>query len=76
MTQHQHPNVTLVREGFDALQRGDTAWMDQHLADDVMWHVGGVPATTTTWWRWARPRPPRRQGHRAAVDPFLDALPG
>jgi ketosteroid isomerase-like protein len=23
------------------LERGDTAWTDQHLADDVVWHVGG-----------------------------------
>jgi ketosteroid isomerase-like protein len=23
------------------MQRGDTAWMDEHLADDVVWHVGG-----------------------------------
>ena len=41
MTHHEHPNVTLAREGFEAMQRGDTAWMDQHLADDVVWHVGG-----------------------------------
>jgi len=41
MTHHEHPNVTVVREGFEALQRGDTAWMDQHMADDVVWHVGG-----------------------------------
>src|SRR5215212_3850297 len=41
MTHHEHPNVTVVREGFEALQRGDTAWMDEHLADDVVWHVGG-----------------------------------
>jgi hypothetical protein len=41
MTHQGHPNVALVREGFEALQRGDTAWMDQHLADDVVWHVGG-----------------------------------
>jgi SnoaL-like domain len=41
MTHHEHPNVTVVREGFEALERGDTAWMDQHLADDVIWHVGG-----------------------------------
>lgn len=41
MTHHEHPNVALVREGFDALQRGDTEWMDKHLADDVVWHVGG-----------------------------------
>jgi len=41
MTQHEHPNVTVVREGFEAFARGDTAWMDEHLADDVVWHVGG-----------------------------------
>ena len=41
MTHHEHPNVSLVKEGFEAFQRGDTAWMDQHLADDVVWHVGG-----------------------------------
>jgi uncharacterized protein len=41
MTQHEHPNVTVVREGFEAFQRGDMAWMDEHLADDVVWHVGG-----------------------------------
>src|SRR3546814_15046027 len=41
MTQHEHPNVAVVREGFEAMQRGDTSWMDQHLADDVVWHVGG-----------------------------------
>jgi uncharacterized protein len=41
MTQHEHPNVAVVREGFEAMQRGDTSWMDKHLADDVVWHVGG-----------------------------------
>jgi hypothetical protein len=41
MTHHEHPNVTVAREGFEALQRGDTAWMEQHMADDVVWHVGG-----------------------------------
>jgi uncharacterized protein len=41
MTHHEHPNITVVREGFEALDRGDIAWMDQHLDDDVVWHVGG-----------------------------------
>jgi len=41
MTNHEHPNVTLVREGFAAFRSGDMAWMDAHLADDVVWHVGG-----------------------------------
>jgi len=41
MAHHEHPNVTLAREGFEAFDRGDTAWMDEHMADDVVWHVGG-----------------------------------
>jgi ketosteroid isomerase-like protein len=41
MTHHEHPNVTLVREGFEAFARGDMEWMDAHLSDDIVWHVGG-----------------------------------
>jgi ketosteroid isomerase-like protein len=41
MTEHEHPNVALVRESADALQRGDTQWLADHMADDVVWHVGG-----------------------------------
>jgi uncharacterized protein len=41
MTHEEHPNVALVREGFEAFQRGDMEWMDKHLSDDVIWHVGG-----------------------------------
>ena len=41
MTSHEHPNVALARQGFEAFQRGDMAWMDDHMADDVIWHVGG-----------------------------------
>ena len=41
MAHHEHPNVTLAREGFEAFDRGDMAWMDEHMADDVVWHVGG-----------------------------------
>src|SRR5215213_2720697 len=41
MTHHEHPNVTLVREGFAAFERGDMARMDQLLSDDMVWHVGG-----------------------------------
>lgn len=37
----EHPNLTLARQGFDAIARGDTQWMNDHLADDVVWHVGG-----------------------------------
>jgi ketosteroid isomerase-like protein len=41
MAEREHPNVTIVREGFEAFAKGDTEWMDRHLADDVTWHVGG-----------------------------------
>jgi ketosteroid isomerase-like protein len=41
MTHHEHPNVTLVRDGFEAFNKGDTAWIDEHLAEDIVWHVGG-----------------------------------
>ena len=37
----EHPNAALVREGFQAFEKGDMAWMDEHLSDDVVWHVGG-----------------------------------
>jgi ketosteroid isomerase-like protein len=41
MTEHEHPKVSLMRQGYEALGRGDAAWMSDHLADDVVWHVGG-----------------------------------
>jgi uncharacterized protein len=41
MAHNEHPNVTLVREGFEAFQKGDMEWMDRHLSEDVVWHVGG-----------------------------------
>jgi ketosteroid isomerase-like protein len=41
MSETEHPNLTLMREGFDAMAKGDIQWMSDHLADDVVWHVGG-----------------------------------
>jgi ketosteroid isomerase-like protein len=41
VTHSEHPNVALVREGFEAFQKGDMAWMDRHLSDDIVWHIGG-----------------------------------
>jgi uncharacterized protein len=41
MVGQEHPNVALVRESFAAIERGDTQWLEDHLADDVVWHVGG-----------------------------------
>jgi ketosteroid isomerase-like protein len=37
----EHPNAQLVREGFAAFDRGDMEWMGQHLAENVVWHIGG-----------------------------------
>ena len=41
MTHHEHPNVQLVRDGFEAVDRGDITWLAEHLSEDVVWHVGG-----------------------------------
>jgi ketosteroid isomerase-like protein len=74
MTHHEHPNVTLVREGFAAFERGDMARMDQLLSDDVVWHVGG----NSKWAGSCAGKATEVYGmaeNDAAVDPFLDALP-
>ena len=36
-----HPNATLVREMFAAMDRGDMQWIEDHTADDIVWHTGG-----------------------------------
>ena len=46
MSQQEHPNAALVRQGYEAFERGDMDWMQEHLADDVIWHVGGKSAMT------------------------------
>lgn len=40
-TRQDHPDVQLVRDLHAALQRGDLAWLEEHFADDIVWHVGG-----------------------------------
>jgi ketosteroid isomerase-like protein len=37
----EHPNVTRIREGYAAFARGDLAALDDLLAEDIRWHVGG-----------------------------------
>jgi ketosteroid isomerase-like protein len=37
----EHPNVTLVRDMFAAMDRGDMQWIDDHTSDDIVWHTGG-----------------------------------
>ena len=37
----EHPNATLVRDMFAAMERGDVGWIEDHTADDIVWHTGG-----------------------------------
>ena len=37
----EHPNVTLVRDMFAAMERGDVQWLEDHTSDDIVWHTGG-----------------------------------
>jgi ketosteroid isomerase-like protein len=41
MSSNEHPNVALARESLAAMERGDTDWLADHVAEDVVWHVGG-----------------------------------
>ena len=34
-------NVRLVHQAFEAFDTGDEEWIRSHLADDVVYHVGG-----------------------------------
>ncbi len=49
MTHHEHPDVGLVREGYEAFRTGNTQRMDELLADDVVWHVGGKSKLSGTY---------------------------
>lgn len=37
----EHPNVTLVRDLFAAMDRGDMQWVEDHTSNDIVWHTGG-----------------------------------
>jgi len=64
MGQEEHPNVRLAREGFDAMNTGDMSWIDAHLADDAVWHVGGKSKMAGDY-----------QGKHAIMDLFARQLP-
>jgi len=36
-----HPNLDLMRRGYDAYRSGDMNTINELFADDVVWHVGG-----------------------------------
>ena len=40
----REPMAELVRRGYEAVERGDIAALDEMLADDVTWH--GTPASS------------------------------
>ena len=37
----EHPNVELIRTGYDAFTRGDFATLSEVFAQDVLWHEAG-----------------------------------
>jgi ketosteroid isomerase-like protein len=37
----EHPNATILRQGYDAFGRGDMDGVARILADDVLWHSPG-----------------------------------
>ena len=36
-----HPNVELLRKGYDAYSTGDIAVLNDLFADDILWHIAG-----------------------------------
>jgi hypothetical protein len=38
----EHPNVALLRKGYQAFAEGDMATIDTLFADDIVWHVPGT----------------------------------
>ncbi len=36
-----HPNAALLRKGYEAFGKGDTATMTELFAEDVVWHLAG-----------------------------------
>ena len=45
----EHPNVALMRKGYDAFSRGDMAALGELFADDVVWHVLGRSVLAGTY---------------------------
>ncbi len=39
----EHPNAALIRQAIEAMNAGDIAYLDSVMADDVVWHMIGVP---------------------------------
>jgi ketosteroid isomerase-like protein len=37
----EHPDAQLVRQGYDAFIAADMEWLNEHLAETIVWHVPG-----------------------------------
>ncbi len=37
----EHPNVALLRKGYEAFAKGDTATLTELFSENVVWHVAG-----------------------------------
>jgi uncharacterized protein len=48
-TRAEHPNVTLVNEAHERLERGDTAAIRDMFADDITWHEFGSSPLAGTY---------------------------
>jgi hypothetical protein len=69
VTHHEHPNVSVVREGFQAMGTASSTARDGSGAEwkyTQIFHIRD--GRTTEVWGMAE--------NDAAVDPFLDSLPG
>ena len=38
----EHPNVSLLKKGYEAFATGDMATLRELFADDIVWHVSGA----------------------------------
>lgn len=45
----EHPNVALVRRGYEAFASGDAETLAALIAEDATWHVGGRNLFTDTY---------------------------
>jgi len=42
-------NIELVRRGFDAFIAGDMVWLNEHLHENIVWHVPGHSPLSGTY---------------------------
>jgi len=39
----EHPNAAMIRKSIEAMNVNDVAFLEDVIADDVVWHMIGVP---------------------------------